>query len=286
MRKVLSAAVAALAVIGATQARAADLKKPVYKAPPPVAAPVPVFSWTGCYVGGHVGGGWGRKDITDPGDNFAPPGASVQIDPSGFIGGGQVGCDLQLSPNWVIGVEGKASWADVRGSTDETPLFSQVNVFLPGQTATATFSERTNLIASVTGRLGYSWDRWLIYGKGGAAWDHDKYGFQGGITQTGNVIAVCIPTTPPIFCPLAFNQSATESRTGWTIGGGFEWAVWNNWSIKLEYQYFDFGTKRVTLVAPDNGPVPADIKQRIETVTFGVNYRFDWGPPPASLSRY
>lgn len=63
---------------------------------------------------------------------------------------------------------------------------------------------------------------------------------------------------------------------------GFEWAVWNNWSIKLEYQYFDFGAKRVTLVAPDNGPVPADIKQRIETVTFGINYRFGWGSTPAS----
>src|SRR5947209_15104308 len=81
----LFASVAGAALGSGVPANAADLgTRPVYKAPP-VIAPVPIFTWTGCYIGGHLGGGWGRKDVTDPDENFAPPGAMVQIDPSGFL---------------------------------------------------------------------------------------------------------------------------------------------------------------------------------------------------------
>src|SRR5205807_1885996 len=153
---------------------------------------------------------WGRKDVTDPDENFAPPGATVQIDPSGFLGGGQVGCDFQFTPSWVFGVEGTASWGDIHGSVDESALFTAA-VGFPGNTGTATFSEKTNFIASVTGRLGFAWDRWLIYGKGGVAWDHDSYRFQGGLSPTIECIV------GPFFCPDNFNQTATENRTGWTL---------------------------------------------------------------------
>ncbi len=147
---------------------AADLpKRPVYKAPPPVVASVPLFSWTGCYLGGHVGGGWGRKEFSDPiGALFAPPGEVVRVNTSGFLGGGQIGCDWQFAPNWVIGIEGAASWADIKGDT-----------FVPA--TPGTLHAKTDFLASATGRVGWTWDRWMLFAKGGAAWDHDKYDFTG-----------------------------------------------------------------------------------------------------------
>src|SRR5437660_6783759 len=116
MKKLLLAGATGVALI-AGSANAADLgTRPTYKAPPPVVAPVPIFTWTGCYLGGHVGGGWGHKDVRDPtGDVFAPPGGVVPIDTSGFLGGGQVGCDWQFASSWVLGIEGMASWADMIG---------------------------------------------------------------------------------------------------------------------------------------------------------------------------
>jgi hypothetical protein len=67
----------------------------------------PVYSWTGCYLGGHVGGGWGRTDFSDPDREFVTtPGKAIRVGTNGVLGGGQVGCDWQFAPNWVIGIEG------------------------------------------------------------------------------------------------------------------------------------------------------------------------------------
>ncbi len=210
----------------------------------PWAAAIPVFTWTGCYVGTHVGGGWADETITAP---AIVPGVSVTGHTAGVLGGGQVGCNLQFAPNWVIGIEGEGSSADIKGDTNQTIL---------GITGTA--SAKTDWIASATARLGYTWDRWLIYGKGGAAWAHNNY-------------TLSIPVFPE-------HETASDTRTGWTVGGGVEWAFWSNWSIKAEYNYYDFGTSSVTLVGTFAGvpiEVPGiEIRQRISVGKFGVNYRF------------
>jgi outer membrane immunogenic protein len=223
---------------------AADLGTRVPGKAPPALAPVPMFSWTGCYVGGHVGGGWGEKRVSAP---ALAPGISATGDTSGFLGGGQIGCNLQIGSNWVIGFEGEASAADVDGDITRTVL---------GITGTA--HAQTDWLASATGRIGWSWDRWLIYAKGGAAWVGDKYS---------------------AFIPV-FNESlaASETRTGWTIGAGLEWAFWNNWSAKAEYNYYDFGTETLTLTGTFAGApiiVPGiDVRQRISVGKLGINYRF------------
>jgi opacity protein-like surface antigen len=124
---------------------------------------------------------------------------------------------------------------------------------------------------AVTGRVGWAWDRWLIYAKGGAAWAGDKY-------------SADIPIFPE-------HLEASETRTGWTVGGGVEWAFWDNWSAKLEYDFYDFGTRGVTFIGTFAG-VPEvvsgiDIKQTINAVKFGINYRFDWGKGKAPVvARY
>jgi outer membrane immunogenic protein len=210
---------------------------------PPV-APAPLFTWTGCYIGGHLGGGWGEKTVSVP---TLAPGVSVTGDTSGFLGGGQVGCNLQFGSNWVIGIEGDGSGSDIRGDITQTVL---------GITGTA--RAQTDWIASATGRLGWASDRWLLYAKGGAAWAGDKYS---------------------AFIPV-FNEQleASETRTGWTVGGGIEWAFWSNWSAKAEYDYYDFGTRTITLTGTFAGTpiqVPGvNVRQRISVGKFGINYRF------------
>jgi outer membrane immunogenic protein len=220
---------------------------------PRVAAPVPYFNWTGCYLGAHVGGAWGRKDFGDPtGVNFAPPGETVDVRVSGWIGGAQLGCDYQIAANWVIGAEVDFSFADLKGSAAD-PFFEGKNL-----------EARTRWLATATGRIGYAMDRTLIYVKGGGAWARDQYDLR---------------ADPFVIIPglLEFpggTASAKETRAGWTVGFGLERAIWDNWSVKFEFDHYELGTRRVTLLDPVNGTQDADIKQRIDAAKIGLNYRF------------
>jgi outer membrane immunogenic protein len=106
----------------------ASVSIPTFAADMPIKVPgvaVPAFAWSGCFLGAHAGGGWARKDVTDPvalveENAFATLATGVttaQNNPSGAVIGGQVGCDYQVVPNWVVGVEGSASGATMKGST-------------------------------------------------------------------------------------------------------------------------------------------------------------------------
>jgi outer membrane immunogenic protein len=211
------------------------------------------FSWTGCYLGANVGYGWGRKDVQDnPASNF-PLGTAMWVDTDGVLGGGQLGCNYQLSRTIVVGVEGDISAANLTGSHDIASSTFPVLVHA---------SAETNWISTVTGRIGYSFERSMLYAKGGVAWAHDKYA--GDWTYT------------PI--PLSGSVSATETRSGFTFGLGFEHAIGANWSVKLEYDYMNFGTSTVTMPVFAQGTFQGnyvgDIDQTIHTVKAGINYRF------------
>lgn len=242
MKKVL---LATSALILASPAFGADLRMPAKGPVIMAAAPVP-FSWTGCYIGAHAGYGWGRIAVTDPTPGiFAFAGnQTVTANTQGFLAGGQAGCNYQFAGAWVVGLEGNLAWANLKGTVDD-PFFAGKN-----------FSSRTDWIADATGRIGYSFDRVLVYGKGGGAWAHNRFDqivFLG--TATG-----------------------TETRFGWTAGAGIEYAFTDNWSAKLEYNHYDFGSRQVTLAVPGNGPFPMIVDQRIDTVKVGINYRFGAGP--------
>jgi outer membrane immunogenic protein len=236
MKKLLLSGVAS-AMLFAGPALAADLpaKAPIYKAPPPVS----MFSWTGCFIGGHAGGSWSDKDWSD-----TPTGAlRSSNDPSGFLGGAQVGCDYQFS-QFVIGLQGDYSWTDA--DHDTTDLFA------------AAHTDRTKLkgLASVTGRLGYAFDRGLFYVRGGGAWERADYVLFD--TPTGTV-----------------DGTAKETRSGWTAGVGAEYAFLQNWSAFVEYDYYDFGTRN--LVFTDGSPIT--VKETQSVVKGGINWRFNWGGP-------
>ena len=132
-------------------------------------APRAPFSWTSCYAGGNVGGGLGQKDLTDSAGSSPRTAAftSANLDISGYMLGGQIGCDYQFASNWVLGIEGAASGGDIGGKTT-----------VPCPVAagdSATFKETTDFLSSVTARVGYAWDRWMFYAKGGVAWAGDRY---------------------------------------------------------------------------------------------------------------
>jgi outer membrane immunogenic protein len=217
-------------------------------APPVRSAPAkavpyvaPLYDWTGFYVGAHGGAGWADSTLRDPtGATFAPPGAGVNISGNGWLGGAQLGYNYQLDA-WVFGIEGDLSYTDIRGST--TSPFG------------VTLNNRLNWVSTVTGRLGIAWDRTLIYAKAGAAFGETSYAAQ---------------------VPLVVDFRGKDTRAGWTVGAGAEYAIWENLSVKAEYNYIDLGTRTLTATTPAGGSTPIDAKTAEHTIKFGANYRFGW----------
>jgi outer membrane immunogenic protein len=238
----------ALVAFAAGPALAADISPgPAYPKAPALA---PLYSWTGCLVGGHLGGAASLDTIT------GYTGISRSYGSAGFIGGGQVGCDYQFAPGWVVGAEGRAAWSSLK-NTHAGAITSFVN----GVTVPAQFTIRNDFLASATARLGYSFaDSWLAYARVGAAWTREKV--DDAFIDPVRLIAV--------------DPNATAMRTGWTFGTGTEWAFAPQWSATLEYNYYDFGNKSLTLTDPVNrvNVIGVSLKDTIHSVTTGVNYRF------------
>src|SRR6202012_4329758 len=157
---ILSAAVAASAIVGIGAASAAGL--PMYaKAAPGV---VSVYDWTGFYVGGNVGGEWGR--FNDPfavaavtAFGITAPAGTIPLSStdSSFTAGGQIGYRWQSATRWVLGVEGDFNWVDLKKTQTLTaPQIPAGNItFVPGDS----LSVKTNWQSSIRGSVGYAWDR-------------------------------------------------------------------------------------------------------------------------------
>lgn len=226
-----AATAAALAAFGAT-AQAADLGSRGYyqKAPAPVYA-APLYNWTGFYLGGHLGGAFSGNNSFN--------GLALSNSDARFMGGVQAGYDWQLSPMWVIGLEGQYSWLGGH----------QLNAIFPGG---YTYNNNQRGIASITGRVGYTWGPGLIYVKGGYAYsDNNESVRLGG-------------------APVGFALTDNHSN-GWTIGGGAEYMFAPNWSAKLEYNYLDFGKSTLQYVGV---PGRSEWKDSVHTVKAGLNYHF------------
>ncbi|HYW64705.1 MAG TPA: outer membrane protein [Bradyrhizobium sp.] len=266
MKKIILATV--LAGIGSTAALAADIgaAAPYAKAPAMMA---PVASWTGWYIGGNVGYGFMKSSDSITGANaagaaFAVPGGviatSIPLDSHALIGGGQFGYNWQVSPRWVVGVEADMSWTDMNkmvaapGPADPTRI-------MPA-------TEKFDWIGTARGRVGFiPVDRLLVFGTGGLAYGHaslstalTRIRLDGTVICTGNNCQ---------------NGSTSETRVGWTIGGGAEWAFTSNWSLKAEYLYYDLGTVSHTMTDPSFPSIfNAAVRLNGNVVRAGVNYHF------------
>jgi outer membrane immunogenic protein len=236
----------------ASASQAADLPR---KAPAPVVAAAP-FSWSGFYVGAHFGAAWGTVESELPIHSFVLPVSSHTV--NGFLGGAQVGVNWQVNSWLVLGAEGQFSWADVDGST---PCLVLVQC-----------TTQINWIASAAGRIGYTFDRTMLYAKLGVAWADSDYA----------------ATVGP------FSATASDTRVGLMIGAGVEYAFLSNWSAKIEYNYMDFDSESLGFSTNVGGchdlvrsaydkcgsnSITADITQKIHLIKFGLNYRFGGGVP-------
>jgi outer membrane immunogenic protein len=256
MKKVLLGGVALITLSFVGAAVAADM--PV-KAPP---QPVAVNTWTGYYFGGDAGGINGANESFNfsqsPG--FGAGGATV-YDPVTFgseshwgaFGGVYAGYNWAWTPSWVIGVEGDWSKASL-GNTTVDPILTSGGVPVPAATCTTTggnptcngvmMSDNLSWIATVRGRLGYTWGSMMLYGTAGGAWASQE--------QSGQVIPACgvgpltLPTctsavnTAGRTGSIAFSQNTTN--TGWVAGGGIELMATANWLVRLEYLHYAFSS--------------------------------------------
>ena len=247
MKKLAFVLASATALISAS-ASAADLRRPIAQAPGVAAAPY--FNWTGCHIGVQGGYAWGRSrhinqvggvttDITD------------RYDLSGGLVGPTLGCNIQTGA-FVFGVEGDWSWSWKEGGGNGIPPFD----------TNAISQTRENWLATIRGRVGWAWDRWMLYATGGLA--------------IADVEASVIPNPASGLATIA----ESKTRTGWTVGGGLEWAFAPNWSAKLEYLHVALQNEGYFLTPPAGfanraGGVPL----HNDIIRAGINYRFNWGGP-------
>jgi outer membrane immunogenic protein len=244
MKKILSAAGALLALV-AGSATAADLSvgAPSYK----TSAVTKAYDWTGVYFGGDAGGGWGQKCwsfVAFVPANAAPPSNEGCHNPTGWIAGGQIGA-LWQTGMFVIGLEARGDWAELRGNNNSLSFVADNN------------RTRINALGLVTGRLGMAWNNALFYVNGGGAVIRDHY--ESALIATGVVFS-----------------SASEPRFGASVGVGFEYGFTPNLSAAVEYDYVFAGTR--TLNFAGTSGFNENISQNLALATVRLNYRFGGGP--------
>jgi outer membrane immunogenic protein len=209
MKKTLLALVALATVSAAAPALGADLgARPYYNKPPAYA--LPIYNWTGFYIGGHLGGAFsGSSDFS---------GLVLSDSSARLLGGVQAGVDWQFAQSWVFGAEGQYSWLGNGG----------LNAAFPGGFI---YNNNQRGLGSITGRFGYTWGPGLVYVKGGYAYSDNRETLTfGGL-------------------PIAFALDGNH-RNGYTVGTGVEYMFAPNWSVKGEYMYYDFGSTRFVSPAP------------------------------------
>ncbi len=291
MKKLLVASVAAAATLSI--AHAADSRKPVYKAPPPAASPIaqPLpFSWTGFYLGGHIGRAWSHdwtstfNPLPSPEAFGALPNSFTQKG-SGTIAGGQVGFNWQFAPFFVVGAEADLSHLHIHTSSVELarrlsgePFPNETDCPGLGNFCITFMTRDVDSLATVRGRIGVAWDHLFAYFTGGAAFSRLSY--------TANFLVCCQH-------PAAFS----EHKTGSVIGGGLEYALPGplaNWTIRGEYLWVHFGG--AAALVPEQSPPSSFFVARYDwsdsnfhTARFGLNYKFDFGKgkgPAPLVARY
>lgn len=197
-------------------------------------SPNPVIDWSGFYAGGHLGYGQGRT--------AAGQGLTIDTTSKGFLGGGQLGYNFQ-SGEWVLGVEADVSAANIDGSTNRL-------------VGTDVYSSQPSIrwTSLLTARFGHAFGHFLPYVKGGVAFTGLRYYL---LDITNGVSA-----------------EKNFSRTGWTVGGGLEYAIDGPWSVRAEYDYLDFRQKDLPMTDSTGASVVLQYEQHLHQVKFSLNYRF------------
>jgi outer membrane immunogenic protein len=248
----ISVTVAISAIAGVGAASAADLPARTYTKAPVMIDPA--YNWTGWYVGANVGGGWSNSTYLNtvsvaPFGSFLP-GDSFNVDSSGVVGGGQIGYNYQVS-SWVLGVEAKFDASDIKGG---------VFPIIPARVPDDNFTTRIRSIFMLTARVGYAFNNWLPYIKGGYAGAEVKSSVLDNNAAGGSPVG---------------SGSASSWRSGGTVGAGIEYAFNRNWSAAVEYDYARLAKDSYNL-GNATGPYTFDTQiKNLHLVTGSINYHFN-----------
>jgi opacity protein-like surface antigen len=267
-RNLLRATLVASALTPATLAAAADL---------PLPPPLPVWTWSGFYLGGSAGAAAGAATFSD---SYGPSIFGDKVNTATFLAGLQLGYNWQVAPRWVVGLQADASYLDSNG----TYTCMQASAEIVGSNCQVS----PRVLASLTGRVGFLVDplgRTLIYGKGGGAWMNSDI----SITPNNSF-------GPPKFADAPATGPETNGHGnawGWTVGAGIERALTPAWSVGLEYDYYRFATAYVSTpdtISSTGGATPAfntvagsaaGATQDIQVVKLALNYHWDQDPRAA-----
>jgi opacity protein-like surface antigen len=213
-------------------------KAAIYKTPPKPAA----YDWNGFYIGAYLGADWGHMNW-----RFLDDGANIDLRFAGLLGGGGIGYNYQIG-KWVFGVEGDVGGTHIRGA-QQCPNGFFYNCEM-----------NYNWVSTATARIGYAyWDRLLAYVKGGAMIGQDR---AQSVCDTNSRIS----TVVLVGCPA---KGDPKTPAGWTVGGGYEFGLTQNVSVKSEMMYFDLGSDRINAAG-----IPADIQRNGFVSTIGLHFRF------------
>ena len=277
----LIVAISTLALAQVAMAADLPLKAPPYQPPP-------IYSWTGFYVGGNIGGVWGDPKVKyEPNDlvslglfssralNGAPLPAS--IDTSGVLGGLQGGYNWQIG-TWLVGAEADFDWSDAKGSVSREGTISPI-AQIPAAVVAA---DKVTWLATVRARLGYlATPNLLLYGTGGLAYGEIEH--SGSYTSSRDTLGVgfgigynCFANVP------CFAGTVSNTAVGYVLGGGLEYALTRNWTVRGEYLYASLEGKPFTEAATSLPPfttVPSSFtanvsRTKLNIARVAVNYRF------------
>lgn len=242
--------IAAGAFVGAWTASLFVAPLPALAASSVPAATTGAYNWNGCYVGVTAGGLWADKNwgaFSAASHSENGPGGDVSA--PGWLYGGQVGCNMQVG-TWVFGGQLDEAWADAKGSGVE----SLSGTYSPPISDNA----KVTSLGSATVRTGYAFDQFLPYIKGGLAWDTSRF------QEVGEFISSAV---------------IDDSRIGWTIGAGAEYAMTHNLTVFAEYDFYDFGSKTESFMYPNISFYnhSRSIGETNNVVKIGVNWKFDLG---------
>jgi outer membrane immunogenic protein len=248
MMKKLSLAVLTAAALVSAPAFAADMRMPA-KAPPPIMAPI--FTWTGFYLGGNIGAAWTSNVVRESffGNEWG------RTSEARFIGGGQIGYNWQFN-QFVLGIEG-----DIDGIVNKSRTSNAIFIPAIGSTIAVNGNGGGNWISTIAGRFGFAVDRTLFYGKAGYGW----------VNGSGTVTVANLTTGA------SYSIGGDGTRSGWLVGGGIEYALNNNWTLKGEFDYLGLNHGRSFVVPAGNflaGDTFTTRGRNVSMVKFGFNYLF------------
>ncbi len=229
------------AVVAASGANAADLVQQDY-APAATTIMAPSFSWSGAYIGGQVGYGFGKSKFKENPDPTDPDTlGSGSLKPNGFLGGVYAGYNFDVGNNVILGADGDFNYGNLKKSHSE---------FDPDLEEKISLESKLQWSGAVRGRVGYAIDRFMPYIAGGVAFGNVKTSLRSGDDS----------------------YSSSKTMTGWTIGTGLDYAATDNVILRLEYRYTDFGKKN--FYAGSDDTIGISNKFTTNDIRLGVAYKF------------